>query len=166
MTKKHGMEPAALDAWIAKLREPGLEQCHGLLQAYEDEFLPAYCCLGVYDFTQGYIYADHDYGYDDVEASRTYSESGLSNMTQDILAYFNDKGSEEDPWDFPRIADLLQDQRDSLIACGCFSEEWLEAHRKGGLGHLSVSDALRERDLITLGHLRYLEPLTPGQDQP
>ena len=106
-----------LDAWIARLRSGQHRQAKQALCAeVPDSIEVGYCCLGVLDLERGVDLLDRMYNTsEDMETEMPVSGSnGLSTATRHVLAACNDEG-----WNFHMIADLLERNRETLVACGC-----------------------------------------------
>lgn len=122
-----GISQENLDLWIKELRTTTSEQAHGLLQDIEVDgyAADAFCCLGIYDRSQGIDYETAGYVRHDMESTRTKARSGLTIRCQDMLAEINDHWAH---FGFPEIADLLDANRESLIATGDLPGDWYADH--------------------------------------
>lgn len=128
-----GIQATNLDKWIEFLRSGNYPQGTGALQVAEFheandtdddeyyEYFNEFCCLGVYDKSQGIDYEALGCTKEDLETVTTRARIGLSDQCCCVLAEINDhwKG-----FGLAEIADLLDTNRDSLIAYGDFPRDW------------------------------------------
>lgn len=131
-----GIKPQDLDNWIAALRSGLYGQCYGYLQKTDEEpsedgddyetaypvYLNAYCCLGVYDVSKGISYKALNLW--DLKSTDTQADIGLTETCRNQLGSFNDVWR----FTFNEIADMLEANRESLIAIGDFPGDWYADH--------------------------------------
>lgn len=132
MSAIFGIPEDELDAWIKDLRSGVVKQARGYLRIVEDDgeedtvpnYLDEFCCLGVLDRSKGYRYPEHGLSKEELESSVPLVPCGLTTECTSALAHANDSWK----FTFIQIADMLDANRESLIATGDFPGDWWADH--------------------------------------